>query len=187
MSKESRIYYHTGKRVDVSSVDSFEIEKKELVEFGLKNYFCYLKSDIFYIFDSKDQLVNKVNLLKVDFHIMDGKIISQTLYEMDDEDADYDLIENGRKYKLVTKSIDMLTGKEKDLELSYQISYMAPLKDEEGVLRYAHGKLKKIENYRDTTTNYYVIIDSNGKIVKKLDIYLFDKIQRSEERRVGKE
>lgn len=186
MSKESRIYYHTGKRVDVSSVDSFEIEKKELVEFGLKNYFGYLKSDIFYIFDSKDQLVNKVNLPKVDFLIMDGKIISQTLYEMDDKDADYDLIENGRKYKLVTKSIDMLTGKEKDLDLNYQISYMAPLKDEEGVLRYAHGRLKKIENYRATTTNYYVIIDSNGKIVKKLDIYLFDKIQKFGDKYIDK-
>lgn len=144
--------------------------KQDLKEYGLDGYYAIGIQPTLYIYNDKDELVNKITIVEGgDYGVgLDGKIIVQKTYLTDKESKDYDLIMRGEKYILVSKSIDLLTGKVKELELDYLIGEADPYMDKDGNAKYAVATIRKIIEKYPVDSQMNVLIDSNGKIVSEL-------------------
>lgn len=170
--KTYRIDYYTGNRqlVQNNEEDDRKPKKYELSILGLKGYFGYELNNNIYIYDKNDKHLNtfKIND-STHFYIANGKFISQMSYELDKDAQDYTYVSDGKKFKLDSNQVDLLTGKEKKLELDYILTSYEPFKDEKGNYKYVIAKVKKIVERNLDNTEYYVILDCNGKILKELE------------------
>lgn len=144
--------------------------KKDLKEYGLDGYYAIGIEPTLYIYNSKDELVNQVTIVDGrDYGVgLDGKLIIQKSYITDKESKDYDITMYGEKYILVSKSIDLLTGKVKELDLDYVITEAEPYLDKDGYAKYAVATIRKINEKHPVDSQMNVLIDSNGKIVSEL-------------------
>lgn len=179
--KEFKIDYYTREREEVESNDDYygKIEKSELTTIGLKDYYGYFYLDRLYIYDKDDNFISsfKPEESSIAGFIVNGKVVYQSSFEVGSESNDYTYIENGIKYKLISKQVDLLTGKEKSLKLNYVIEDFDPIKDENGDYVYALASIRKIEEKNIQATEVNVILNSDGKILKELDISSFKSIR----------
>lgn len=143
----------------------------------LEGYYALSVNEMLFIYNKKDELINKINLAGIEYDnicALNGKILFQKVYLLEEENKDYTFISSGKKYLLDTFTIDILTGKKKELKVDYLIKNLFACKDEKGYFVYAYGKVKKIvaRNLLSYSTN--VIIDDKGKIIadlKELDFH----------------
>lgn len=173
LQKKYKIDYYTGKRELVDNKDDEyvgKIEKYSLDAIGLKDYCGYPHNDKIYIYDKDDKFINSFEInTDANYFLTGGKLISQMQYEVEKDAKEYTFVSNGKKYKLVSKQIDLLTGKEKKLNLDYVISNYEPFKDENGNYKYVIAKINKIRGRNLLSDSVNVILDSNGKILKELE------------------
>lgn len=140
--------------------------KLDLKDFGLDGYFGKLFKSYLYILDSDDNVVNMINLNGVyPYGIISGNLIYQKLYEVDLESNDFTYLHDGKKYLLSSYSLDLKTGKQKQLELEYLIENFSIFKDENDEYKYGYVKVKQIENKNLLEDECYCLINVNGKIV----------------------
>lgn len=163
-----------------TNIDVFEKDynKTDLKECGLDGYYKISKLPNVYIYKNDGKLVNKITIEESsDNGCFDGKIFIQKMYNVLDESYDYDYEYNNSKLKIVSKTIDLLTGKVKELDLDYIIesrSYgnsfnrgVEKYLDSNGYPKYGFARVKPINNkYLLEETN--VIINSSGEILANL-------------------
>lgn len=172
----NKIDYFTGIRTEIDPTIPIttNITKSELKSFGLDGYYAHEFNGSLYIYDEDDNFVNRLHIDDSDNrYLANGKIVFQNYYEVDKEVKDYTYISNGNKYKLVTTQVDILTGKEKKLNLDYVFDSMLPIKDEKGIYKYSLGEIKYIKEKNIDSRAIRAILDENGKIIAELDIYGF--------------
>ena len=77
------------------------MKKENLAVYGLQDYYGYKINNELYIFDRKDNLVNKINLsLYENYVITDGKLIYQIINIVDNNAKDYTFIDSNKNMKL---------------------------------------------------------------------------------------
>src|SRR5690606_2194946 len=147
--------------------------------YGLQDYYGYKINNELYIFDRKDNLVNKINLsLYENYVITDGKLIYQIINIVDNNAKDYTFIDSNNKYEVVSKQIDLLTGKEKELKLDYIFYPTETLKNENGETVYALARVSKIKDKTLKEVSMSVLIDANGNILEEVPIYSFKNLYK---------
>jgi len=166
-----KINYYTGERKEVT--DQYQeyigkIKKEELSIYGLDGYYGYQDRKYLYIYDKNEKFINKVKLEDNAF-ITNGKMIYQKKYEVDKDEINYDFVFDDTKYKLETIQVDLLTGKEKRLNVNYLIEKGESIKNENGKYLYAFCKITRILAGKDLESySISVIVDKNGKILRAL-------------------
>jgi len=146
------------------------VDKYELTQIGLTGYYLYTDGDNLYIYDNNGHLINYIKAYNYTAQYgAGGKIIYQYLTPLDDDAKDYSYIYNGKKYKLTTIQLDVLTGEEKILDVNYCILMGFAIKDENGKYNYAFASIYKIENKNNIHKEVYAILDANGKILYETD------------------
>lgn len=156
-----------------------EVKKENLAVYGLQDYYGYKINNELYIFDRKDNLVNKINLsLYENYVITDGKLIYQIINIVDNNAKDYTFIDSNNKYEVVSKQIDLLTGKEKELKLDYIFYPTETLKNENGETVYALARVSKIKDKTLKEVSMSVLIDANGNILEEVPIYSFKNLYK---------
>lgn len=143
--------------------------KVDLKQLGLEGYYARTYNDYIYIYDDANVLKAKIRQDEGNFiGGMDGVIIAQNIYEVDEKSENYSYIYNSRKYLLKTYAYDLMTGNKKELKVNYRIEDFDQFKDENGKYKYGYVEIKDIisKNLADGTLN--VIIDKNGKIISEV-------------------
>lgn len=164
---------------DTNKFDKTLRNKVNLKIVGLDNYYCIFVEPVLYVYNSKDELVNRINMLdSYNGIIFNGKIIVQNIYVTHDTNQEYDVIFNNQKCILETKSIDILTGREKLLQLDYVIKNGLALLDASGNSTLGYASINKIIGKVPQATTTNVIIDSNGKILYDLGTINLTELQK---------
>ena len=147
--------------------DKYESDFEDIIEldkFGLEGYIGKIINSYLYVYDSQNALINSINLNDV-YSIggMDGKLIYQKIYELDDKSEDYSFLSEGKKMLLNSYSQDIITGKIKELKLNYFIQSFNEFKDENDDYKYGYIQTKEIVNKNLIDADNYILIDSEGK------------------------
>ena len=184
-----KIDYLTGATEKIDSYNRFgsDVKKYDLTPYGLEGYFGYTFFDKFYIFDKNDKHIITHNLSDISRKwIADGKIIYQNEHLVPGDSEDYTYIvyptqplaTEPTKYKVISRQLDLLTGKEVTLDLDYVFESVKPFKNEKGKVVYGFGAIRKIENKKLTSSTLGVILNTDGKILAELPYTNFENIYK---------
>ncbi len=167
-----------------------ETFKLDLTEFGLSGYYITSTIDnIYNVYNEEtDQLINIINVPdgvggRGTFY--NGHIFYQNSYEVNQFSENYSYMSGGKKYQLQTKSINMLTGEEKQLKVDYKINTINGFKDDAGIIKYAIANVFKIESkLLINDTRYNVILNNKGQIISDVSNIDFDSLIKLDENRI---
>ena len=147
-----------------------------LKKIGLDGYYGKTINTYIYIYNKDNKLVNTINLKDLNAVAgIDGKFIIQTVYLVDNDSDDYTYLNNQNKYLLKSYSIDLLTGKEKELKLDYLIDSFEPYMNNDGKYVYGFARIKEIVYKTLSERTYYALVNSQGEVV--VDAGPFDLIR----------
>lgn len=136
--------------------------------FNLPGYYGIVLDDTYYVYKTKDdKKVSSFNLR--DGQIItgfDGKLIIEIEHEVTENDV-YTYIDNFGDYiKVRYQSIDILTGKTKELNFDYVIEDITTFLDKNDNVKYGFVEARDVINKKLTNSSYYLLIDSSGKTIK---------------------
>ncbi len=162
-----------------------EIYKLDLADYGLPGYYFSFMSSLNVYNEETDKLVQKINLPDfedIEGTILNGHMIYQKVYELDQFAENYSFIKQGKKYLLYTKTINLLTGEEKLLNVDYQIEDIYSFKDQSGIIKYAMANIYKIESKLLITNPIYdVVINHKGQIIADVSGINIDSLRKLDE------
>lgn len=147
----------------------------DLDELGLKGYYMQVNKNISseYIDIYKDggKLIKKIYIpsgSKTAF--VDGAIIYQQKLEVSSNASEYDYQTSQGKFYLETYSIDLKTGKTKQLYVDYVIGNMTIYKTGESSYGYAFGDITVIKD-KTLAETYEALINKSGEIIANVGGY----------------
>lgn len=160
-----------------------DVKKVDLKKFGLDGYYGKEFNSYIYIYKNDDTLVQTIQIPESDVTVIfDGKILIQTSYLVDSFTDNYTYIENGKRYVLITTSIDLLKNDKKNLKLPYKITSLIPFNDKNDIAMYSYVKMRKINSkiLIPETTN--AIVDSKGTILTEINGVDFSSLKRLDDK-----
>lgn len=166
-------------RTELSDEDYDPLIRESQVDFalfGLEGYTGVYASNVIYLYDENGEFINQIPLISMDYDVgvpINGKVFIQKSYLLDEKSKDFTYIKDGKKYHLSTYTIDLLTGKRKNLKVDYLIHNLETFLNEEGVGVYGYGEISRIGADNLLGSPSYVIIDDAGRILedfKQLDL-----------------
>ncbi|MDD3999677.1 MAG: hypothetical protein PHX62_02110 [Bacilli bacterium] len=153
--------------VEEDSTKYFQDEDKlDLRDYGLEGHYLKSANNFFYVFDETDTLVSSFKIPEFDTGtLVNGKFLYQKVYEDHPFSDNYTLLEDGDKFILKSYSLDLLTGKRKDINLKFVISGFYQVYDEDMVISCTYARIRKIESKVLLADEEEVLLDENGKII----------------------
>ena len=191
-SKKIRTNIETRVREDDYQGNTNDYEKNigtkmDLDKFGLKGYYAIRSNSNLYVYNSDDELVNRLIIDSYSnffgssaIYGANGKLIIQKAYLRDFFAEEYDIIIDAMKYKFSSKTVDILTGEEKEIDLDYIITGLETFYDENNKPSYGLAKIRKIEEENVNTFESNVILSDDLEIIYELgdvDISSFKKLK----------
>ena len=185
--KKSFKYFEIGESEITLTEMSFSIDKENLSnlervsldEYGFKGFSIsiidFSDKKLIKVY-KKDKLYNEYYIGKNNCIFVDKYIIYQNIIELSNDSKKYDFIEynNGElsKYDLVTYRIDLLTGKEKEIETDLLFNNYNLIENNKGISNYSIVYGNYIE---DKTVKYNInkklVVDKNLDVVCDLALY----------------
>jgi hypothetical protein len=144
-------------------------EKTPLSKYGLDGYYLKSVDSNLYIYNSMDKLINHIYLDDPDIMmILDGKLFVQKAYRVEDLSDEYTYLNLGSKYFLKTYTVDLTTGKEKELNVDYLINNLDPILDSNGDIKYGKANVRPIVAKNLSSSSKNILINSKGEILTEL-------------------
>jgi len=144
-------------------------EYKDVAMEELDGLYWARHNDNVIIYDEKGNIKKTyvMKLISDNFYVAGKQVYCQKSYPVDNYYEDFDYTNEGIRYVLKSKKIDMLTGKVTNIKLNYLINeYISSYNDENGKPNYSIANLTLIEDrvlLTDTKDDY--LINKDGKIV----------------------
>jgi hypothetical protein len=169
LESKMRELYHDG---SYEWGDYFKNDDKvDLTQFGLKGYYAKERNDYLYIYEeTTDELIQSipVNALSIG-QVFSGQLFYQQAVQASDFTDDYTYMDEGKKYQLITASIDLLTGQEQQYDVDYVITGGMMFKDENDIINNIVVRANKIvSKVLIKNREYTSLINTKGQIVADL-------------------
>ena len=151
-----------------------DIRKTDLADYGVSGYYLSHTGNLVTVFEESTNTPKSTFTLPQNARavLVGKKIIYQTVNELSDDAIEYSYYSNAKKYEIVSKSVDIMTGQKSTITLNYLIAAdEGPYKDKDNKYKYTICSVNPITPERAITAAEVVLLDETGNAVSNLDGY----------------
>ena len=141
----------------------FHVGWVDLAPFGLNGYSLYVASNgKVTTFQGSTEVVSfNLEVSTGEASLVGNRIMYQKRLPLPDDATEYDYYENGTKYALITRSINILDGAKTDHKYNIVVDNLLPLLDRDGNYTYCAVTYREIVSYRVLDNQVTRIVDKD--------------------------